>query len=210
MKKLMHQVLIILTGLLTTKDNNMSKSTKKIFTDNKSSVLDDMKKILEKNAVTVERENMIDTINSIMNNTKSKFSSVQAAVDDMKKRSGLTDYLKSLNEEKLQNTKTASTEEAINPQIAKTVENCVSSTKGTLPVLAVINKVKSIHSDDAPASFWDSEKFIRFVSKLNFQEKSKNYKPMENFNLGRMDTDESDDIVEKNNDAFSGMLPTKL
>src|SRR5277367_2773358 len=48
---------------------------------------------LQKNSVqSRDSANLFDQINSIMN-TKSKYPSVQAAVDDMMHRSGLSDYL---------------------------------------------------------------------------------------------------------------------
>src|SRR5271157_6012027 len=53
---------------------------------------------LQKNSVqSRDSANLFDQINSIMN-TKSKYPSVQAAVDDMMHRSGLSDYLDNVKE----------------------------------------------------------------------------------------------------------------
>jgi len=54
--------------------------------------LKQFQKTLEKGAVQPAQHSLYDQITNIMN-TKSKYPSVQAAVDDMMQRSGLTDYL---------------------------------------------------------------------------------------------------------------------
>lgn len=70
-----------------------------------------LQKNLQKGAVQPRsQESVFDQINSIMNNNgRSKYTSVEAAVEDMKERSGLTAYLDKINktsEEEISSAKT--------------------------------------------------------------------------------------------------------
>src|ERR1035441_1636660 len=109
-----------------------------------------------------EQQSLFDQINSIMNGTKSKYPSVDAAVDDMKQRSGLTAYLekvKSSSAEAGGVTKTAAddTNKVIdkkipivfrkNKDISNTLDNYIRDTKGNLAVPAIIDKLHSIHKN---------------------------------------------------------------
>jgi hypothetical protein len=70
--------------------------------------LKQFEKSLQKSAVQPKKQqSLFDQINNIMNRT-SKHSSVEAVVDDMKERSGLTAYLKKSEEEIITVIKTAS------------------------------------------------------------------------------------------------------
>src|SRR5271154_2594709 len=63
---------------------------------------------LQKGAVQPKsQQSLFDQINTIMNGTGSRYTSVQSAVDDMMQRSGLTNYLK-VSEQEVPKTKTAS------------------------------------------------------------------------------------------------------
>lgn len=141
--------------------------------------LKQFEKSLLKSAVQPKRvdQSMFDQINAIMNK-KSKYPSVAAAVEEMKARSGLTDYLNNINKisetENNKNTKTASPNvnvdiqgkdvdvffaEKINssdmpdifkerPEIKRTLQNYVEQTKGNLPIPAILDKIRSIHQKD--------------------------------------------------------------
>ncbi len=192
--------------------------------------LNRFQKSLSKDAVQPRQQNsLFDQINSIMNG-KSKFPSVDAAVQDMKERSGLTAYLQKIKQSSDEETPAAAkkvasdNQQAIdkkvemtpivmkkNPQIQKTVENYIKDTKGNLPVPAIIDKIRSIHSKDVPdAKDWDDDKLIILVSKLNLAAKKDNPGGFQDYsNLGSRDSGSDSDIDPSNNDAFFALTPVK-
>lgn len=180
---------------------------------------------LEKSAVQPKRvdDSLFNQINSIMNG-KSKHTSVAAAVEDMKERSGLTAYLNKLNkvseEEDIDsNKKTASKKEEVKdftpvvikkfPTIKNTIENHIRDTKGNLSIPAIIEKIKSIHQKDVSDSAdWEDERLIFFVSKLNLDAKKNNPTHEVSINLGRKSVNDSD-TDPSNTDAFHVLMPFK-
>lgn len=194
-----------------------------------NSWLGQMNKNLSKEAVQPKSvdQTLFHQINSIMNG-KSKYPSVAAAVEDMKQRSGLTAYLASINKtsEDEQNeathTKTAAAENNLSPskvpvviqkcpQIETTLKNYIQDTKGNLPISAIIDKVRTIHSNDvSDAKAWDDENLIRLVSRMNLTEKQNNPSNFQTYqNLGRRDVS-VDDIDASNTDAFHALNPVKF
>lgn len=192
--------------------------------------LNQFQKKLEKGAVQPRNvdNSLFDQINSIMNNKKSKHTSVEAAVEDMKERSGLTAYLdkvKQSNTETSVGTKTASDnndafEKKVDmtpvvmkkfPGIKNTLENYIRDTKGNLPVPAIIEKIRSIHqSDVSDGKDWDDDKLIRLVSKMNLEAKRDNPSNFENYNnLGSRDVGTESEIDPSNMDAFHALNPAK-
>lgn len=193
--------------------------------------LNRFEKSLLKDAVQPKKtdSSLFEQINSIMNG-KSKYPSVEAAVEEMKERSGLTAYLQSIkhsSEEDNTSKKvaTAADEQSAfdkkvemtpivmkkNPQIQKTVENYIRDTKGNLPVPAIIEKIRGIHSKDVPdAKDWDDDKLIILVSKLNLAAKKDNPGGASDYSaLGTRDPGSDSDIDPSNNDAFFALTPVK-
>lgn len=176
---------------------------------------------LLKDAVQPQKQySLFDQINSIMNG-KSKYTSVEAAVQDMQERSGLTAYLNSLNkksEEEPTISKKATFGDNVPiviqkyPAIMKTIENYIRDTKGNLPVPAIIDKIHAIHQADVPdAKDWDDDKLIILVSKLNLMAKSTNPSSYESYsNLGARDTGADSEIDPSNTDAFHALNPVKI
>ncbi len=180
---------------------------------------------LEREAVqSKSNQSVFEQITSIMN-SKSKYPSVEAAVEDMKERSGLKAYLenKLSNDKKL--PKTASDENnAIHkqidlpivikkyPPIKSTIENYIKDTKGNLPIPAIIDKIKSIHkSDVSHAEDWEDEKLVRLVSALNLKAKKDNPAILDNpGNLGTLDVLDDSEIDPSNTDAFYALNPAKF
>lgn len=166
-------------------------------------------------------KSIFDQINSIMN-VKSQFSSVQAAVEDMRQRSGLVAFLKTkVSEDQTENVKVAqdATQQDETPDIIKkipdirnTLENYITSTKGNMPVPAVIYKLKSIHSKDvADLKDWDDMKLMKLISDLSLEEKQKNPNVFtSHHNLGKVEPTSSTDIDQSNMDAFVSLNPAKL
>lgn len=186
--------------------------------------LKQFQKTLEKEAVQSKKndQSLFDQINSIMNK-KSKYPSVEAAVQEMQERSGLTDYLKRTNNiEKESAVKSIKTAQSVKsnlptviqkyPAIKATLENYINSTNGNLPVPAIIDKIKSIHRNDVTDSEdWEDDNLIRFVSKLNLLAKSANTSNYQQYNnLGSYQDTKDDDIDPSNTDAFHSLNPVKL
>lgn len=188
-------------------------------------------KSLQKDAVQSRKQDasLFEQINSIMNG-KSRFPSVEAAVEDMKERSGLTAYLSKINksseEEIVSPKKVASADEQPafdkkvdltpivlkkKPDIKKTIENYIRDTKGNLPVPAIIDKIRGIHSKDVPdAKDWDDDKLIILVSKLNLGAKKDNPGSFQDYgNLGSRDSAADSEIDPSNTDAFHALTPVK-
>ncbi len=181
---------------------------------------------LQKTSVQPRGENLYDQISSIMN-SKSKYPSVQAAVDDMMHRSGLTSYLKDVKvaEEKSSSKtmKLAQDQKAPNdktpqvikekPSIQRTLENIIKETRGNMPVPAVISRLHALHAKDiSDEGAWEDEKLIRLVSQCNLKAKTDNPGSYDSFdNLGQGDHSTSDrDIDPSNTDAFNALMPSKI
>lgn len=192
-----------------------------------------IQKSLQKDAVQPRSvdQSIFEQINNIVGNKKPKYPSVQAAVDDMKQRSGLTAYLENVKTSKNdENTelvqKTASDNNAVIdkkvhmipivikkcPNVDKTLRNYVTSSGGNLPIPAIIDKIKSIHRNDvSDADDWEGDDLIRYVSRLNLEEKSKKSSGDENHhNLGKQEFFSQDDIDPSNTDAFNILNPVKM
>lgn len=172
-------------------------------------------------------ESVFDQINSIMN-TKSKYPSVQAAVDDMMQRSGLTAYLEiektSSQEEEPQPKKIAQQQPKPSqdkvpqviqekPSIRSTLDNIIKDSRGNMSVPAIISRLHSLHAKDiSDEGAWEDERLIRLVSQCNLQAKKNNPGNFDNFsNLGQGDHSTADsDIDASNTDAFNALMPAKI
>ena len=197
--------------------------------------LNQLEKNLQKNAVQSRRvdQSLFDQINGIMNN-KSKYSSVSAAVEDMMQRSGLTGYLSKTSQQETSNNKKAThhehgeltkkEEEQLQkatkmilpilfkkvPAVRRTIENYIKSTKGNLPVTAIVERMKSIHRKDvSDSNDWEDVNLLKFISDTNLSEKSKGNQSSNDHNLGAIDNTDVDQN-DSNTDAFSALMPAKI
>lgn len=179
---------------------------------------------LQKTSVQPRGQSLFDEISSIMGNTRSKYPSVQAAVDDMMQRSGLTAYLDNnvkfsseqpanLTPKTAQSKADDNTPDVIkqNPAILKTLQNIVKETHGNIPIPAIISRLHALHAQDIPSETdWDDEKLIRLVSDYNLQAKKDNPTSYENYDsLGKGDHSDSD-VDASNTDAFNILMPAKI
>lgn len=199
--------------------------------------LKQFEKNLSKDGVQSKSQvSLFDQISSVMNGAKPKYPSVQAAVDDMMQRSGLTSYLKTSKEKSTSSTKTAADQndafykeapveekqttndnmpEVIRqaPVVLKTLENYVKSTRGNLSIPAIIDKIRSIHrADVADDKLWDDDRLLHLVSRLNLEAKKNNPSTYQDYsNLATSDHDNADsDVDPSNTDAFNALMPAKL
>lgn len=188
--------------------------------DNENSYLDEFQKNLNKISVQPYRhENVYEQINSIINGSKPKYSSVEDAVKDMQDRSGITahqDKIKVLAEK----IKTAACNHCAedknevklfktHPQIKNTFDNFITDTKGNLPIPSIIDRVKSIHNKDVDDnSAWDDESLIRYINDKGTSVKKDNPDTNYNdFNLGHVPKYEERDIDKSNQDALFCLNP---
>ncbi len=189
--------------------------------------LKQFQKSLQKDAVQPKSvdSSLFDQISTIMNG-KPKYTSVQSAVEDMKNRSGLTAYLDKIKTSETygDNSKTASVDQndakskkktpkviQKKPNIADTIQNVIRDTKGNLPVIAIIEKVRSIHHNDvSDDNSWDDDDLLLHVSDLNLKAKKDNSNNEDNRNLGKSDTSNGSDVDPANTDAFYALTPAKM
>lgn len=188
--------------------------------------LKQFEKSLQKGGVQPRsQESLFDQISSIMNR-KSRYPSVEAAVEDMKNRSGLTAYLDKIkrseeNQAAVTKTATDQNQHADNkvpiviqkcPGIRNTLERYISENKGNIPVPAIIDRIKSIHSKDvSDAKDWDDDKLIYLVSNLNLEAKKNNPDNFQAYhNLGSRDSAADSEIDPSNTDAFFALNPAKI
>ncbi len=177
--------------------------------------MNQLAKNLERNAVEARKPTSVyDQINSIINNKKSKFSSVEDAVQDMRERSGLKAYIDKVT--KAANSRAKKLAQAQEPAIFQkapmvknTLENFIRETRGNSTVPAILEKIKEIHRNDAPdPKDWEDDSLVKFISVLNAKEKSKY--PQDNAEyaeLGRAPRLQENDIDAENNDAFHSLMP---
>lgn len=167
----------------------------------------DLSNKLDKQAVQPMRDSLFNQINTIMNGGQSKFSTVDEVVEDMKSRSGFSSMISKISDDISieTNKKVANSYLEKYPQILNTICNLITSSKGHLPIPAIIEKVKALHSNDVDNNFFDDERLISFVTKKNLEEKSNHFVD-ENFNnLGKKDYTCDDDNQPWNKDPFYGI-----
>lgn len=197
--------------------------------------LKQFEKTLQKGAVqSVSKDSFYDQINAIIGGTKSKYSSVADAVEDMKERSGLMAYLNKVKaaEDNIKNKIASDNQDAFDkkipiegnpkvllpivirkcPHVENTLKNFITSTRGNSSLPAIIDKIKSIHkSDVSNVEDFDSNDFMKYVSELNLKEKTKNPSTYENnHDLGKLDDLNDSDVDPSNTDAFNSLNPAKI
>jgi len=183
--------------------------------DASDDLLIEFKKSLEKSAVEpMKNKSIYDQISAIINK-KSKFPSVEAAVQDMQQRSGISAYWEKTSQSN-ENIKVAN--EALTnpvifekfPMIKTTIENYIRDTKGNMDLPAIIEKIKGIFRFEGPESKdWEDEAFIKCVNKMNMDEQNKyNHDTADYNNLGKLDRG-TNEIDPGNTDAFLSLMPVK-
>ena len=172
------------------------------------------KKELEKVSVEVASKSVYDQINEIMGNKKSKHSSVAAAVEEMKSRSGLTDYLKRADSNAVAST-TKVAQVAVKvfevaPQVKYTLDNYIHDTRGHMSIPAIVDFIKTIHRSDVEnETMWKDPSFVKYVEDRCKMELDNHVnKDDMNRNLGKVnDMAMSSDLDPSNTDAFHCLQP---
>src|SRR5579885_1141182 len=179
---------------------NYSKRTQPIISresySNGDDWLDDFANHLNKNSVQPKRysDSIYEQLSSIIKGNKPRYPNVEAAVKDMRERTGLAEFTKQLKAEnsKSQN-KTASENLDVElfkkiPQLKHTIDNYISDTRGNLLVPEILDRVKSIHKKDiADNAEWSSPSLLTYIYKKNKEEKEL-HPDTSNYNeLGKLD-----------------------
>jgi superfamily I DNA/RNA helicase len=160
---------------------------------------------LEKNSVQTKKElSTFEQINQILGN-KSKYSTVEEAVMDMQKRTGLYDYLRTKS---AQEHKEHALFDTI-PELKTYIDNFVKDRPG-VSVDAVVHdilryppiKEKLPNSDDVPSDIKE------YINGQILEAKKSHSHSGEDLNIGKMDLS-TDENTAKDNDPFGGCTPHK-
>lgn len=153
-----------------------------------------LKTNLEKVAVQSKRVDdlLFHKITDVVKSKQSKFSSVEDKVNEMMERSGLNAYLQNnVKLSKKANSENKDTQNQNNtirlfkecPQALNTLDNIIQDSKGTLPVIGIIDKLHKLHGRDIhnDALFQD-DSLKQFIAQKNLEVKAE---PEESSTLGK-------------------------
>jgi hypothetical protein len=177
-----------------------------------SDLSSDFAKELAKQSVQPKSQvdSLYEQMYSIINGTKPRYPSMEAAVQDMLDRTGISTYKRQLQAEQ-QNTKRANIQVSLFekvPQIKQTIDNYIQSTRGNLLVPEILSQIKSIHKNDVPdAADWGSPSLLTYINDKNISEK-KMHPDMVGLDhdLGRVNYHE-EEIDPSNTDALHVLNP---
>lgn len=168
----------------------------------------DFANALEKSAVKSKREDyaLFDQITNILGN-KSKYSTVDEAVEDLKKRTGLSAYLDQIKSASVAADQIQAFKDV--PELKTFIDNYVSDKPGTTPEAVVHNalNIKSIkeklpHGDDVSD---DVKKYIN--NKLIEMKQQDGTNNSEDMHLGKSDMSVNDSLAK--DDPFSLCEPAR-
>lgn len=170
---------------------------------------------LDKNSTQSKRysDSIYEQLSSIIKGNKPKYPNVEAAVKDMRERTGLAEFTKQLKAEqnKSQN-KTASENLDVElfkktPQLKQTIDNYIKDTRGNLLVPEILDRIKSIHRKDiSDNADWSNPSLLTYIYKRNNEEK-KQHPDNSNYNeLGKIDL-HNKEMDPSNNDALHMLNP---
>lgn len=205
----------------------MSRGSKSSFSRD-SSLSDEIIKSLTKTSVNSVKDDgeLFGQINSILG-TKSKYSTVQEAVEDMQKRSGLSHYL-SLNASSSEVKKEASDDLEVTldpvfdknqmpkllqekPQVKGLIDNFITSRMGHVHVQAVVDKVSTLFKSDGISSDEFEDKHLRkYINDMIIEEKKKHSSDSANSSYSEMGKADFSTSDNDNHDAFKLLEPAKF
>ena len=150
-----------------------------------------LKNKLNKIAVQPKRvDDLLFRVNEVVDSKKSKFSSVEDKVSEMIERSGLAAYLK---DKKIKLSKKAELQQETSnetietfkkyPNIKKTIDNIIEDSKGTLPVIGIVDKVSRLHEKEIKDNtLFQDNGLKKYIAQKNLEYKAK---PEVSNNLGK-------------------------
>lgn len=169
----------------------------------------ELEKQLEKQAVKSRSvdQSMFEQINSIISG-KSKYHSVDAAVQDMQRRSGFLDYQKKKvagEEKSSKNTKPEIFQKY--PHIEETVSNMYSRPTPPMDVNAALEELKRFHGNEvSDGSLFDSNDLAQYL--VSREKKTEKNKPKDvNHNFGKQINISNEDADISNADPWAALQP---
>lgn len=192
----------------------ISRDTSSIDTGERApSWFGDYVKNLEKEAVKSKKNDysLYDQINSILGN-KSKYSSVEEAVLDMQRRTGLLDFLNQKKQANIETQKKHANLEVLTqiPALKTFIDNYIEDRPGT-SVDAVVHDLLKIRSikEKLPEGDDVSDDIRRYINdKITEINMLRPHSGEDDLELGKLDLS-TDDNVSSDNDPFSGCEPAK-
>jgi hypothetical protein len=185
--------------------SNVSRDNTSVETSSKDpSWFNDFVSNLEKSSVQSKKElSTFEQINQIIGN-KSKYSTVEEAVLDMQKRTGLYEYLRTKSANDIEMPELFNTI----PELKTYIDNFVKDRPG-VSVDAVVHdilryppiKEKLPNSDDVPSNIKE------YINKQILESKKSHLHQGEDLNIGKMDLS-TDENTAKDNDPFGGCTPS--
>lgn len=170
--------------------------------------IDEFASNLEKSAVKSKKDDyaLFDQISHIMSG-KSKYSTVEEAVEDLKRRTGLTSYLEKVKSasvivENIQAFKDA-------PELKIFIDNYVSDNPGTTPEAVVHNalNIKTI-KERLPLGDDLDDDVKKYINDKLIEEQAQHKSPKsEDMNLGKNDNSVNDQLQV--DDPFSACEPAR-
>lgn len=165
-----------------------------------------------------EVQTLYDQMHSIINGTKPRYPSVEAAVRDMLDRTGLTTYKQQLRAQKDPSSPAHTKQAEIKvelfqqvPQVKQTIDNYIASTHGNLFVPEILDQVRNIHKNDvADYAIWGSPALLTYINEKNIAEK-KMHPDAQNIDqdLGKVDFND-EDTDPSNTDALHALNPATV
>jgi|688.fasta_scaffold873316_2 hypothetical protein len=147
-----------------------------------------LKNKLDKVAVQSKRVDdiLFNRINDVVKSKSSKFSSVEDKVKEMLERSGVNSYSKNIKMSKKAEVNENNSGPKLfqkYPQILNTLENIIKDSKGTLPVIAILDKLHSLHKRDVEdQSLFQDDSLKQFIVRKNLEIKAQ---PEQSSTLGK-------------------------
>jgi len=165
--------------------------------------------LIKRQAVVGKKDNsdVYSQINQILTGVKPKFSTVDEVVLDLRKRTGLANYLNQISAKDSDASQTKIAEEDDTPKAFKQckdikifIDNYIEDRPG-LAIQAIIEAIpkylKMKLSDDA----LEDENLKKYINKV-VQVEENDVDDQNSTNLGKLDTTDSD--IQEDNDLFAG------
>lgn len=145
-----------------------------------------------------------EQLKNILHGHKPRYPSVAAAVEDLKKRTGLNEYLKQIAA-KINNTKIASEEPkvfSVDPNIKSSIDSLVERRRGNIDIIAVISECAEKNKIDSNLI---DDNLKKYIAEKILDVKKRN--PSEQFddNLYVKEDTSLEDKDPSNDDMFANM-----
>ncbi len=174
--------------------------------------LENFAKDLQKTSVQSRQqdESTYDQISNILGN-KSKFSSVEEAVQDMRRRTGFEAFINAKSEKENNKKIAENVQPALFSELPKVkifIDNYIQDRPGTA-IEAVIHALEQYFSKELSQEHLD-DSLRRYIDSKILETKNLNPDDQNNdLNIGKLDKNDSDDI-SSNSDVFQGCMPAKI